>query len=63
MGSSLICGNLWSMFELIANTLLRFLHSEFSAELLFLWKDIDEFLKAADADEQKEKYAYLLKMC
>lgn len=31
----------------------RFLHSEFSAELLFLWQDLDAFTKESDDLERK----------
>eukprot|EP00026_Physarum_polycephalum_P003639 Phypoly_transcript_03652.p1 GENE.Phypoly_transcript_03652~~Phypoly_transcript_03652.p1 ORF type:complete len:288 (+),score=27.59 Phypoly_transcript_03652:1462-2325(+) len=34
---------------------LRFLHSEFSAELLFLWRDIEEFCKEVDSEDRKAK--------
>lgn len=34
----------------------RFLHSEFSAELLYLWQDITEYFKMDDDREQQAKY-------
>lgn len=39
---------------------LRFLHSEFSAELLFLWRDIEDFTKELDPSEQKIKAKTIL---
>jgi hypothetical protein len=40
---------------------LRFLHSEFSAELLFLWCDIQEFANEQDAVERKAIARTILK--
>jgi len=39
---------------------LRFLHSEFSAELLFLWRDIEEFSKEVDPEDRKFKARTIL---
>lgn len=34
----------------------RFLHAEFSAEIIFLWKDIEDYSKEPDPQERKTKY-------
>eukprot|EP00026_Physarum_polycephalum_P005403 Phypoly_transcript_05437.p1 GENE.Phypoly_transcript_05437~~Phypoly_transcript_05437.p1 ORF type:complete len:204 (+),score=24.14 Phypoly_transcript_05437:1280-1891(+) len=39
---------------------MRFLHTEFCVELLFLWQDIDEFCRQQDASERRIKAKHIV---
>jgi len=41
---------------------LRFLHSEFAAELLYLWQDVADFLTIDDEDDRRNKMAEIKEM-